>query len=467
MLSDKIRREELQIESKVRPCMVQFPEHFRWGVATAAYQIEGAANEDGRGESIWDRFSATPGKVQNNDTGLVACDHYHRYVEDVQLMRELGVKAYRFSIAWPRILPKGRGQVNSAGLDFYDRLVDALLESGIEPWVTLYHWDLPQILQDEVGGWGSRETAYAFATYADIVSRRLGDRVQNWITLNEPYVSSFMSYETGEMAPGLKDARLAWRTSHHFLLAHGLAVPLLRANGGSQTRVGITLSLTPVYAATTSAEDQLAAQLVDGRMNRWFLDPVFKGSYPSDLLALLGNMAPTIEVGDAEIIASPLDFLGVNNYFRAMVRQGPGGIPDDIKWVYPENADYTDMGWEIYPKGLYDLLVRLRLEYSIPRYFITENGAAFPDTISEDGHVHDPMRVNYLHDYLLQVHAAIVEGVPVAGYFVWSLMDNFEWAFGYSKRFGIVYIDYPTQQRIIKDSGYWYRETIAANGSNL
>ena len=447
--------------------MAQFPENFLWGVATASYQIEGATREDGRGESTWDRFCATSGKVLNNDNGDVACDHYHRYREDVQLMRELGVNAYRFSIAWPRVLPNGRGQVNSAGLDFYDRLVDAILDAGIEPFVTLYHWDLPQALQDKVGGWGSRETAYAFAEYADVVSRRLRDRVHNWITLNEPYVNTFMGHESGEHAPGLKDARLAWQVSHHLLLAHGLAVPILRTNGSSQARVGITLSLTPTYAATSSAEDQLAAQFIDGRLNRWFLDPVFKGSYPSDVLTLLGDMAPKTEAGDAEIIAAPLDFLGVNNYFRAIISQGPGRFPDGIKRVRPEGAEFTAMDWEVYPEGLYDLLTRLHQEYSIPQYFITENGAAFNDTVSEDGHVHDPRRIQYLHDYLLQAQAAIAAGVPLAGYFVWSLMDNFEWAQGYSKRFGIVYIDYPTQRRIIKDSGYWYRDTIAANGGNL
>ena len=447
--------------------MAQFPENFLWGVATASYQIEGAATEDGRGESIWDRFCATPGKVLNGDSGLVACDHYHRYREDVALMRELGVKAYRFSIAWPRILPDGRGQVNPAGLDFYDRLVDTLLDAGIEPFVTLYHWDLPQALQDEIDGWGSRETSYAFANYADIVSRHLGDRVQNWITLNEPYVSTFMGHETGRMAPGLKDPHLAWQVSHHLLLGHGLAVPILRANSGPRARVGITLNLTPMYAATDSAEDQLAAQLRDGKVNRWFLDPVFKGSYPSDLLTLLGDMAPKTAAADAGIIAVPLDFLGVNNYYRAIISQGPGGIPDGIQQIRPEGAEFTEMGWEVYPRGLYDLLTRLHQDYSIPQYFITENGAAFNDTVSEDGHVHDPRRVQYLHDYLLQAQAAIAGGVPLAGYFVWSLMDNFEWAFGYTKRFGIVYIDYPTQRRIIKDSGYWYRDTIAANGGKL
>lgn len=447
--------------------MARFPDNFLWGAATASYQIEGATTEDGRGESIWDRFCATPGKVLNGESGKVACDHYHRYREDIALMRELQLKAYRFSIAWPRILPNGKGQVNPAGLDFYERLVDTLLDAGIVPFVTLYHWDLPQALQDEVGGWGSRETSHAFANYADIVSRRLGDRVQNWITLNEPYVSAFMGHEMGVMAPGLKDPRLAWQVSHNLLLGHGLAVPIMRANSAPQARVGITLNLTPTYPATDSAEDQLAAQFADGKSNRWFLDPVFKGTYPSDVLTVLGDMAPKTEAGDAGIIAAPLDFLGINNYFRAIISQGPGGIPDGIQQVRPENAKFTAMGWEVYPPGFYDLLTRLHRDYSIPQYFITENGAAFDDTISKDGRVHDPRRIEYLHDYLLQAQAAIGDGVPLAGYFVWSLMDNFEWAYGYSKRFGVICIDYPSQQRIIKDSGYWYRDTIAANGDNL
>jgi beta-glucosidase len=440
--------------------MIQFPDHFTWGAATAAYQIEGAANEEGRGESIWDRFSATPGNVLNNESGLVACDHYHRYHEDIQLMRELNLEAYRFSIAWPRILPTGRGQVNAAGLDFYDRLVDALLAANIEPFVTLYHWDLPQALQDEVGGWGSRQTAEAFAEYVRIVSHRLGDRVHYWITLNEPWVSAFRGHEAGAHAPGLRDTPLAWQVSHHLLLAHGLAVPILRENGDSQTRVGITLNLSPAYPATTSEEDQQAAYLYDGTHNRWFLDPVFKGSYPSDVLTWLGGLVPKWESADAEVIARPLDFLGVNYYYRVIVRQQADG-PEVVR---PEGAQVTEMGWEVYPQGLHDLLVHLHQQYSIPGIYITENGAAFPDTLSPDGHVHDPLRIQYLHDHLLQGHAAIEEGVPLAGYFVWSLMDNFEWAYGYSRRFGIVYIDYPTQRRIIKDSGYWYRDTIAANG---
>ncbi len=438
--------------------MIQFPDHFTWGAATASYQVEGAANEEGRGESIWDRFSATPGNVLNNESGLVADDHYHRYQEDIHLMGDLKMQAYRFSIAWSRILPTGRGQVNSAGLDFYERLVDALLAAHIEPFVTLYHWDLPQALQDEVGGWGSRQTAEAFAEYVSIVTRRLGDRVHHWITLNEPWVSAFRGHEAGAHAPGLRDKALAWQVSHHLLLAHGLAVPIVREHGDA--RVGITLNLSPVSPASTSAEDQQAAHLYDGTHNRWFLDPVFKGSYPSDVLSWLGEMTPKVEATDAEVIARPLDFLGVNYYYRTIVRQHA----DSPEVVKPEGAQFTEMGWEVYPQGLHDLLVRLHQDYAIPQFYITENGASFPDTLSPDGHVHDPLRIQYLHDHLLQAHAAIEEGVPLAGYFAWSLMDNFEWAYGYSRRFGLVYVDYPTQRRIIKDSGYWYRDTIAANG---
>ncbi len=441
--------------------MNQFPKNFRWGTATTSYQVEGAVNEDGRGESIWDRFCATPGKILNGDTGSIACDHYHRYREDIQLMQDLGVNAYRFSIAWPRILPNGKGSVNNPGLDFYDRLVDTLLAANIEPFVTLYHWDLPQALQDKVGGWASRETAQAFAEYADVVSRRLGDRVQQWITINEPKVSAFAGYETGEHAPGLRDPKVAWQTAHHLLLAHGLAAAILRANGGANTRVGITLDLHPVHPAAMTSGDQQAAQLADGRSNRWFLDPVFRGSYPADIVAALGNLAPRIEAGDGEIIAQPLDFLGVNYYFRMVVTQGEGS--GSVKIIRPKEAEYTQMGWEVYARGLYEMLLRLHQDYHIPQLYITENGAAFPDIVSEDGQVHDPRRVNYLREHLLQAHAAIEDGVPLAGYFLWSLMDNFEWALGYARRFGIVYVDFATQQRIVKDSGYWYRDAATAN----
>lgn len=442
--------------------MAQFPEHFRWGTASAAYQIEGAVREDGRGESIWDRFCHTPGKIINGETGDIACDHYHRYPQDIQLMQELGLRNYRFSIAWPRILPNGRGQVNAAGLDFYERLVDALLSAGIEPFVTLYHWDLPQALQDEVGGWNSRETSHAFANYADVVSRRLGDRVKYWITLNEPWVSSFVGNEMGVHAPGLKDPRTAWQVSHNLLLGHGLAVPILRTNGNSDTRVGITLVLTPVEPATDSMEDQQLALAADGKSNRWFLDPIFRGNYPQDVLDRLAqqNILPTIEAEDNAIIARPVDFLGLNYYYRTILHQKPDGCTEQVQ---PEGAEYTTMGWEVYPQGLHTLLSRLHNEYHVPAVYITENGAAFPDTLSPDDQVHDPRRLNYLREHFLQAQQAISEGVPLLGYFVWSLTDNFEWAVGYTQRFGIIYVDYPTQRRIVKDSGHWYSKVIAEN----
>lgn len=442
--------------------MARFPEHFRWGTGTYSYQVEGAAYEDGKGESIWDRFCATPGTILNGDNGLVACDHYHRYPEDVRLLRQMGVQMYHFSIAWPRIIPLGRGQVNQRGFDFYDRLIDTLLEANIEPFVTLYHWDLPQALQDAIGGWASRETAYAFAEYVDVVSRHYGDRVHNWITLNEPAVTAFEGHEEGIHAPGIKDARIAWQTSHHFLLAHGLAVQVLRKNCVSSTRVGITLNFTHTDPATSSAEDRAAARFIDGKMHRWFLDALFRGEYPDDVLARLGDVAPHVEPGDMDIIRQPLDFMGANYYTRYVVRHDDTAF-DEFPSVYQEDAEHTAMDWEIYPRGIYDMLLRLHREYAIPQVYLVENGAAFPDVVGADGRVDDPQRINYLREHLLQVHAAIAEGVPLAGYSVWSLMDNFEWSLGYSMRFGLIYIDYATQRRIMKASGYWYRDVIANN----
>jgi beta-glucosidase len=442
--------------------MAQFPEGFLWGAATAAYQIEGAIRDDGRGESIWDRFSATPGKIRNNGSGAIADDHYHRYREDVQLMQNLGLQAYRFSIAWPRILPNGRGRINAAGLDFYERLVDALLAANIQPFATLYHWDLPQALQDDFGGWASRDTSKAFAEYVDVVSRRLSDRVHHWITLNEPQVCADLGYAEGIHAPGIRDERVAWQVSHNLLLAHGLSVPVLRANGGSS--VGITLNLTPIHPYTDRDEDSDVAYIVDGQTNRWYLDPLLRGAYPADILDMLEQrgMAPQMLSGDAEAIAAPIDFLGINNYFRLLVRKKAGAAtPWSYEVVPARGVEHTTMGWEVYPQGLRELLIRLHKEYAVQRIYVTENGAAFADVPSADGQVHDPRRINFLHDYLEQAQSAISEGAPLTGYFVWSLMDNFEWAQGYSQRFGIVYVDYATQQRTIKDSGYWYRDTIA------
>jgi beta-glucosidase len=442
--------------------MTTFPADFVWGAATASYQIEGAADEDGRGESIWDRFCATPGKVRNGESGAVACDFYHRYPEDIRLMRTLGLDAFRLSIAWPRILPEGRGRVNQAGLDFYDRLVDELLEQGVQPFATLYHWDLPQALEDE-GGWTVRTTAEAFVEYAEIVASRLGDRVSHWITHNEPWVAAWLGYGSGEHAPGRTSPEDALAAAHHLLLSHGWAVEALRRTSPA-SQVGITLVLNPAYPASDSEGDRLAAQHGDGFFNRWFLDPIFRASYPADMLEHFAPLGPPVRDGDLEAIAAKLDFLGVNYYSRQVLRENPdGGRPLVVR---PE-ADYTEMQWEIYPDGLFDLLVRLRDDYDPPPIYITENGAAFTDSRSHDGRVEDPERQAYIASHLGAIGRAIEAGVPVAGYFVWSLLDNFEWAYGYSKRFGIVYVDYPTLERVPKTSFDWYRDFIATqrNGS--
>jgi beta-glucosidase len=437
-----------------------FPKGFLWGAATAAYQIEGAWDEDGRGESIWDHFSHTPGKVQDNDNGNVACDHYHRWRDDIALMRELGLQAYRFSIAWPRILPEGTGVVNQAGLDFYDRLVDGLLEAGITPFATLYHWDLPQALQDE-NGWANRAVVGAFANYADIVSRRLGDRVKHWITHNEPWCTSFLGNYMGVHAPGLQHGPTL-AVAHHVLLSHGMAVPALRANS-SGADVGITLNFSPAYPASDSAEDQAAAQRYDGFFNRWFLDPLYGRGYPEDMLALYGSMMPQVPADDLAKIAAPTDFLGVNYYNRSVISDDPSAPPLRIGQEHPE-GEYTAMDWEVYPEALRALLVRLTRDYGPAKLYITENGSAYDDTIAPDGTIHDEARTRYLTSHLAAAHAAIGEGAPLAGYFAWSLMDNFEWAYGYSKRFGIVYVDYATQQRTPKDSARFYSTVIEQNG---
>ena len=401
-----------------------WPADFLWGAATASYQIEGAWQEDGKGESIWDRFSHTPGKVKNGDTGDMACDHYHRWPQDIALMQELGLAAYRYSISWPRILPSGRGAVNEAGLDFYDKLTDGLLAAGIQPWVTLYHWDLPQALQD-TGGWANRDTAAAYADYAEIVARRLGDRVTGWITHNEPWVVAFVGNLFGEHAPGLHDLPTALRVTHHLLLGHGLAVPRIRAAVPGAT-VGITLNLNHAYPASDSPADQAAARRSDGISNRLFLDPLFHGQYPADIITELGAAAPPVESGDLEIIHTPLDFLGVNNYFRSVVKDAPDSAMLRTEMVKPE-GEYTTMGWEVYPDGLRTLLERLHRDYPMPAYYITENGAAFPDTVEADGSIHDDRRRAYLQGYIAAAGQARAAGVPLKGYFVWSLLDNFEW----------------------------------------
>ena len=436
--------------------MSAFPRDFLWGTASSAYQIEGAAREDGRGPSIWDVFAATPGKTYQGETGEVATDHYHRMEEDVALMAELGIGAYRFSISWPRVIPEGTGWINARGLDFYDRLVDALLAAGIQPAITLYHWDLPLALHER-GGWLSRDTAEAFADYAEVVARHLGDRAHTWITLNEPWCAAYLGYGNGVHAPGMRDKQAATTAAHHLLLAHGMAVPRLRATA-SAARVGITLDFSPVYTADARPETAQAASWFDAFKNRWFADPIFRGRYPDGLFSEMGVQPPDIHEGDMEHIAAPLDFLGVNYYSRSLVRgrhstEGQGAV----EFVSPvPGALYTEMGWEVFPQGLTDLLVRLNSDYAPPALIVTENGAAFEDAWNGDGVVHDTLRQEYIAQHLGAVSRAIEQGVPVAGYFLWSLTDNFEWALGYSKRFGIVYVDYPTQRRIVKDSGLWY-----------
>ena len=445
---------------------ITFPDDFLWGVATSSYQIEGAWNLEGKGESIWDRFTHTPGKIQDGSTGDIACEHFHRYPEDIALMQSLNVQAYRFSIAWPRILPAGRGQVNQAGLDFYSRLVDGLLEAGIQPFVTLYHWDLPQALQDE-GGWPVRSTAEAFVEYADVVSRHLGDRVQHWMTHNEPWCTSFLSHQIGEHAPGWKnDWPAALRAAHHVLLSHGWAVPVLRRNS-PDAEVGIVLNFEHVEPASSSAADQQAARLQDGYINRWFLDAVYGRQYPADMVdayaqaGFLPNGLDFVEEGDFEAMGVQTDFLGVNYYTRSVVRMGGEGWPEAV--TVPD-VERTEMGWEIYPQGLYHLLNRLHFEYRVPKLYVTENGCSFSDGPDASGRVPDQGRLDYLREHFSAAHRAMQNGVPLAGYFVWSLMDNFEWAKGYLQRFGIVWVDFDTQERIPKDSALWYKDVIARNG---
>jgi beta-glucosidase len=434
-----------------------FPRDFVWGAATASYQIEGAATEDGRGESVWDRFCATPGKVRNGDNGAIACDFYHRYRDDIALMRELGIDAFRFSIAWPRVLPEGRGAVNEKGLDFYDRLVDELLGNGIEPYVTLFHWDTPQVLEDR-GGWPDREIVGAFEEYVEAVAGRLGDRVGHWITHNEPWVVAWVGHGWGHHAPGRTSDADALATAHHLLLSHGRAVEILRRLS-PQSEVGITLNLDFPYAASDSDADVAAARWVDGLHNRWFLDPIFRGEYPADMLEAWQSSMPEIRDGDLQTMAAPIDFLGVNNYTSPLVAADADGGTSQI--LRRADVDRTDMDWEVVPEGLHDLLVRLDREYGPKAIYVTENGAAFADVRGHDGSVLDPEREEYLREYISAAGQAIADGVPLRGYFAWSLLDNFEWAWGYWKRFGLIYVDYATLERVPKGSFYWYRDLIA------
>ncbi len=436
---------------------LRFPADFVWGVATASYQIEGAVDEDGRGPSIWDTFASTPGNIDDGATGAVACDHYHRWEQDLDLMKRLGLNGYRFSIAWPRVIPSGDGAVNQAGLDFYERLVDGLLERGIAPFATLYHWDLPQPLQD-AGGWPQRGTVDAFVAYADAVTRRLGDRVAFYATMNEPWCASFLGYVLGQHAPGLRDHRLGLRASHHLLLAHGSAMEVLRANAPG-SRHGIVLNLNPAHPASQAPADRAAAERFDGFFNRWFLDPLLRGSYPDDAWRGYGDAVPTIEDGDLATISRPLDFLGVNYYSRAIVADD-ANVPWPAVRGLPPKGTPTEMGWEVYPQGLTELLLRLQREYELPPIYLTENGAAYRDEL-KNGSVDDSERVSFLEQHIAALHEAMVHGVDVRGYFAWSLMDNFEWGHGFEKRFGLVYVDYETQARIPKRSASWYAGLIA------
>jgi beta-glucosidase len=450
---------------------LQFPDGFVWGAATAAYQIEGAAQEDGRGPSIWDTFSRTPGRVVAGHTGDVACDHYHRYREDVALMADLGLASYRYSISWPRIRPDGTGPVNTRGLDFYDRLTDELIGKGIDPVVTLYHWDLPQTLQDR-GGWTARETAEAFAEYAQAVYARLGDRVRTWTTLNEPWCSAYLGYGSGRHAPGIQDPASTFAAVHHLLLAHGLGAQALRAAGAQV--VGITLNPSSVLPLDpANAADVDAARIIDGLQNRIFLDPLLRGHYPADMLEHMSRFTDRafIRDGDEAIINAPIDVLGVNFYTPTYVSAKPGQAgatdnpgSDGIAFRKPVGP-VTDIGWQIEPAGLTRLLERLHADYPGTPMMITENGAAYPDGPDPDtGRVHDTTRIEYLDGHLRACHEAISRGVDLRGYFVWSLLDNFEWAEGYEKRFGIVHVDYATQVRLPKDSALWYRDVIRRNG---
>ena len=456
-----------------------FPTNFVWGVSTASYQIEGGAAEGGRTPSIWDTFSRTPGKVRNADNGDIAADHYHRYAEDVGLIAGLGLNAYRFSVSWPRIQPHGSGPVNQAGVDFYSRLIDEQLGRGITPYLTAYHWDLPQELED-ADGWGNRDTAYRFAEFVAILAERFGDRVRNWSTLNEPWCSSLLGYASGVHAPGRQEPATALRAIHHLLLGHGLAVGELRS-GAPDARISLTLNLAAVRAKDPVA-DADAVRRVDGLQNRVFLDPLFLGRYPADVQADTASITDWSFVRDGDLaeISRPIDLLGVNYYSPTTVatrlpgaepvREDGHGASSASPWVAADDVDFlripgrrTVMDWLVDADGLYEVLGRLTRDYPAIPLMVTENGAAYDDYVDPGGAVHDPDRVTYLREHLTAVRRAVADGADVRGYFVWSLLDNFEWSYGYSKRFGIVYVDFATQKRILKDSARWFAQVAAAN----
>ena len=447
----------------------QFPPSFVLGAATAAYQIEGAWDEDGKGPSIWDVFSHTRGRISDRSTGDVACDHVHRMDEDIRLIRQLGLDAYRFSVSWPRVVPDGRGASNPAGIAFYDRLVDALLQAGVTPYVTLFHWDLPAALQEQLGGFRNRDCSRHFADFAQRIASALGDRVSHFITLNEPQIFTMVGHAAGVHAPGLRRPWLYMKVLHNLLLAHGLAAQAVKSTR-PEAKVGLTLNLMPVHPRKDIPADRLAAELGDTLFNKVCLDPLFRGRYPDRLLHLVGRFSPDVQAGDMETIGTHLDFLGINNYSRVLayhawwvpfLKMWFSGMDIAEKEYEVDGVQYTAMGWEVYPESIFQVLTRDPADYGHLPLYVTENGAAFEDRV-EEGAVHDRKRVAFLQAYLGKVRQAIRAGADVRGYFVWSLLDNFEWSAGKSKRFGVIYVDYETQQRIIKDSGLWYRDLIKA-----
>ena len=435
--------------------ILRFPSNFVWGVATAAYQIEGAWNEDGKGESIWDRFSHTPGKITNADTGDVACDHYHRYAEDIAMMRQIGLKGYRFSVSWPRVLPAGFGRVNLAGLDFYDRLVDSLLAANIEPFITLHHWDLPQNIW-ELGGWTNRENLPYFADYAALLAKHFGDRIKHWTTFNEPGVIAVDGYVSGAHAPGVKDDwKMARQVIHNLMVAHGLAVQAIRAVDPA-LEVGIVLSQWGVDPASDDPADIAAAEHVWNSQETAFLHPIFRGYYHPEMVDAVGSEMPEIKSGDFALISQKLDFLGINSYSRSVISASGRIAPI-------AGSEYTEMGWEVCAPAFRRVLNRINQNYNVPPVYITENGAAFDDVVTPDGKIHDERRIDYLRQHFTQVRLAMQDGVDVRGYFVWSLLDNFEWGHGNTKRFGLIRTEYDTLKRTMKDSGDWYQQVIATN----